>query len=739
MGGRMSSDSQGRRWVSGSAGKAVMSVICGWLIIGCAAVDVRPAPRTGQPAQPVPASLEASRILCLSGREVLRRTAAECQELQAEERRAASPVSRVLNLATIDYAPAELTLDLVEGILIGARYRYRVEPSYRGEYFTRLDRYRFSSRVRPGELLGRTPIKVGFARGSEVLFAQQFASGPEARDPANGYLPDRIPFSSAIARSLKPGDYVRFDARMGLTANAGQVWPLAGYLLTAATQYSVVLSGEYQVHVFRLDGDRVRLRLVGERARDASLSASAGASRLLKAALLNRVRGELQPLVQLLGLDAKAALAAERSSSDLFMADYTMDLADPEAAAAYDQIFAGERQLASVRIARPLRNSFDLRDQLIGTVEAVDALARADLEAEAPRVTRHFKGANYSRSQKLQFRMRLSSFDVDRSRVFRRNLITRAELRPEGGESLTHYLLPNWAQLRDRSMLFGMLDESHARSADALFLADAEGRPQQFLNIGFGLTYRDRRLRPSEYRRLRRRLELLLPQGAEAEIAQQMGDTQWLEDRFRRNFSLDLNYFFRESAFDGLVAAGFGKESRLRNALADFIVRGIAEGEFPYYRGSVDALVGRELEARVRRGLSTQQQSRQAAYQAWQKEIDQTAAGLATAFTAGNNNTRRMEAILALRNSGFYRQVGTAFWADLVRVAGLDLAQVMFLEFTLNADGHQGVHYEFGVPGERALYDSVKFIQNLLNDRSLDLRELGDLESVISRTTLVVN
>ena len=42
-------------------------------------------------------------------------------------------------------------------------------------------------------------------------------------------------------------------------------------------------------------------------------------------------------------------------------------------------------------------------------------------------------------------------------------------------------------------------------------------------------------------------------------------------------------------------------------------------------------------------------------------------------------------------------------------------------------------------PGERALYESVKFIQNLLNDRSLDLREPGDLESIISKTTLVVN
>ncbi|MEM9316539.1 MAG: hypothetical protein AAGA95_18135, partial [Pseudomonadota bacterium] len=133
---------------------------------------------------------EEARMLCVSGRDVVRRTRTDCRRLQEAERAAAGPVSRVLDLATIEYTPAELTLDLLEGIVIGARYNARVQPSYRDGLFTRIDTYRFASEARPGDFLGRTPLKVRFNRGSELLFAQQFASGQQARSPLSTYLPD---------------------------------------------------------------------------------------------------------------------------------------------------------------------------------------------------------------------------------------------------------------------------------------------------------------------------------------------------------------------------------------------------------------------------------------------------------------------------------------------------------------------------------------------------------------------
>ena len=100
---------------------------------------------------------------------------------------------------------------------------------------------------------------------------------------------------------------------------------------------------------------------------------------------------------------------------------------------------------------------------------------------------------------------------------------------------------------------------------------------------------------------------------------------------------------------------------------------------------------------------------------------------------------KRMNAVLNLRNNNFYQRVGTAFWVDLSQRANLDLKQVMFLSLKLSAYEHEGIDFTFGEPGERALYSSVKLIQSLLNDRSLDMREHGDLDTVISKMTIISN
>lgn len=671
--------------------------------------------------------------LCVLGREVVRLAVSECIKAQNAERASESRANRLLNAATLNYETSALSVDLLEGISLGAHYKYRVEPSYRENYFTRVDAYTLKNGANPGDLLGALPISVGLSRNSEILFAQQFTSGTLARSPASTYLPTRLPLTAERALALKPGDYVRFRTQMGLLANAGQVWPLAGYLLKAGGGIAILLEGEYQVHVFRLDEGRVRIRLVAERARDLSARSGVSVTPVVKAAILNRIGQRLEPLANLATLDVEASLAASRERSELFLVDYTLNLRDAAVADAYSALFKPRVSLSDVVVANPLRGNFQLRDKLLSSIEELDQLARAALGEPAPRVDRHFQGSNYAATSSVNFNVKLSTFDVTRTRLYRNNFLTRSDLTPQG-DVRTHYLLPTWSHFRDRNMMFGMLDENQRRSADALFVADAQGNPVQFLNIGFGLEYKDARLRPSEYRRMRRKIELLLNDEAEAELAELMAATGWLEDKYRRNISVSLNYFFRKAALDGLVAAGFGEQQKLRAALVEFIAQGIDSGEFPYYQGTLDELIGAELAGRAREQAITAEIQRR-----WSREIARVSDALSLAFTAGEDNVQRMNAVLRLRRNSFYQRVGTAFWAELVQQAELDLKQVMFLRLQLTAEGYQGIEYTYGEPGERALYESVQLIQTLLNDRSLDMRRPGDLDSVISRMIVVGN
>lgn len=695
-------------------------------LIGCAT-----GKSTTEQTEPLTGRDSTVQRLCIVGREVRSMSDAACLAQQKAERDGQNEVDQLLNRVKLEYQTSELSVGLLESITLGAHYKYRLEPSYRDSYYTRLDEYTFSRDVNPASLLGRVPIGIGLTRDSRLLFAQQFASGAQARDPRSTYLPTRIPVTAERALALKVGDYVRFNTQLSLLANAGQVLPIGGFALRLQAGYSILVEGEYEIHLFRLDEDRVRLRLVGQRARERGLAAGVETTGAVAAAVINRIDNRLEPLARLAGIDAEAGFALSKTKSDLFLVDYTLDLRHPEARDAFAGIFNPIVSLQDVSIANPLRGSFRLRDRLLATIEPLDQLARQDYGGDTPRVVRHFQGVNYSSSRGIDFKARLSRFEVTRSRLFRENFLVRSTLTPTGNET-EYYLLPVWSRFRERSMLFGMLDESQSRSADALFVADADGKPIRFLNIGFAFDYKDSNLRPSEYRRLRRKIELLLPEQADVELARLLEGTNWLRDDFRRNLSLQLDYLFREAAFDGLVAAGYATESRVQTALVDFIYRAIEAGEFPLYTNNLASLVAKDIAADAREAAA-----RARIAQRWRRQIDTVSASLARAFNAGSDGAERMNAVLDLRRNGFYQSVGTAFWVDMIDRAQLDLSEAMFVSLRLDADDHLGVEFEFGHPGERQLYRSVKLIQTLLNDRSLDMREPGDLDTVISRMIIV--
>ena len=678
--------------------------------------------------------------LCLDGREIVRVSQTECAAQQARRQAGQSGVSDILDDLTLEYSPDELHLSLLQGIVFGAGYKYRVEPSYRPEYFTRIDSYRFRVGAAPGDLLGNLPLRISFNRNAELVFAQQFADGPTARSPLSTYTPLMTPLSADKALGLKVGDYVRFNTAIGLLANTGQVWPLAGYLLRANTGISMLLEGEYQVHVFRQDGSRVRIKLIAERAREGKVQAGVSAAPLVKMAVLSRVSNELLPLTRLVDLDVWASLAASKTDSDLFMIDYTLDLSRPEAIEAYNRIFQSEVILRDVKISNPLQGQFALRDRLVSSIEEVDLLARRDRNSDNPAVIRHFKGSNYSDTQAVNFRVKLSTFEVQRSRIYRENFLTRNTINASGGDDVSYFLLPTWNHVRDRNMLFGMLNEDMNRSADALFIADNQGKPVRFMNIGFGFDYRDARQRPSEYQQMRRKIELLLPHEAELLLAERMQGTGWLDANYRRNLYVSLRYFFREQAFDLLVAKGYGEPARHVEALTDFITTSIIEKEYTSYTDGAASFVRNNSTLRASPDPVMLAAATRALVAAkWQTEIATTARRLARGFAAGDNIDERMDAILRLRNSAFYQPIGPAYWAYLIDRSEIDLKEVMYFSLELTADDMQGIDFAWGDPGERELYESARFIQSVLNDRSLDMREPGDLDSVISKMIIVGN
>ncbi len=683
------------------------------------------------------AEVAPGRPLCVLGKRVVAMDQSACQQAQHAERRPSNVITEALDGLSLDVTLPLLDVSLLEGLTVGATYRYQVEPSYRDRFFARVDRYKIESQIRPGDWIDDLPVLFDVASGAEIVFVQQFASGAEARSPLNTYLPNRLPLTATNALRLKPGDYVRFEADLNLAAKLGQLFALPQRLLASKVSLSAIASGRFEVHVFRLDQNRVRLKLVGERSRSGGAAASVSPDVPLALFGLNE---QTQAVVEYARFDRSVRAAIEKANKDVFVVDYTLDLSHPGAVAAYDSVFSKPKLLNAASLAGFAQSYAQVRDRMVGSVADLDALLHGTGDTEAGPVMRNFKGASSAKQRSIDFGVALRSYDVQRERIYRETFLSRVTDDGEGGDVSNYYLLPSWTRIRERSALLNRLFESSQQSAEAMFVADGEARPVRFNNIGFRFAYQDSLLRASEYTRLRKKIELLLPADGERSLADVLRDTGWLQSDDHRNVSLTLNYFFLEPALAALVNQGYGEADVLAEAIADFVLRAIGESEFPYFSGDLADFRDRYGESIAPRRSERRNPEAHAAriiQIIWGDEIRTMAKRMAAALDTDIDNADRLDAFKALRFSSFYRAIGSAVWIDLVNLADIELVNAVYIELELAARDRESVRFTYGDDRDRSLYDAVRDVEAILNDRASDLREAGDIDSIISRMSVI--
>ncbi len=684
-----------------------------------------------------PASVESGQSLCALGDRVIALPEVDCKNRQDQERQSASALNATLDQLAFEVGSPSLKLDLLEGLTLGVRYLLQVQPSYRDQFFTRIDRYTLETDVRPGDSFPGLPVALAIDSGTEILFAQQFVSGAEARNPGNTYLPHRLPLNSKKALALKPGDYVRFDAHMNLLARLGQLFDIPQGFMNVGASISGVLSGNFQVHVFRLGQNEIRLKLIMERNRSGKVAAQVSPD--LPLGIL-AIDARAQRILELKKFDRSLSAALSRANQSVFLIDYTLDLSNPDVRDAYDKVFGNGLAMGAAAVARVRSSHNDLRHELLGSVVELDSLqVTASGDDNYSPVIRNFKGAASAYSQQLDFRVALRSYAVERRRIYREKLLSRVSVNDEGLDDTHYFLLPSWTRTRQRAALFGHLQEASLQTADAIFSADALGNPQKFQNIGFRYFYEDSVLRPTEYGRIREKIELLLPPAGQQALAERLKDTAWLNEDSHRNVQLSLDYFFRESALRGLEAQGLGKKARLKSEILEFVVRSLEANEFLYFNGDLQAFIDRyrgEVAPRGQARKDLRLHARQIADVLWSKQIQTVVRHLSVALDTRASNVRRLEAFKSLRFSAFYRAISGGLWVHLVNQAELDLESALYIELSLSGTDRESVRFTYGDDSERALYQAVQLIDAILNDRGADMREPGELENIVTRLSL---
>lgn len=225
-------------------------------------------------------------------------------------------------------------LEPIDGISVRPRYKWLHESENGGRYFARTDIYQFGADVNLGELFDWS-FNAGGSMQDFQMFSQVYPSSGEAADPANAsvfvYGRHQLPVTAVKAKKLKLGDLVRIDSRVrpkiGIDSENvfGDEWGVASAGMSFYTESKV------QVHVIRLHEQKIRLRFYGDSSIvsfDTHLRIGLNRNSFLRR-LLDRVGSYF---------DGVRLNAGVLNDADLVAFDYYLDLANPAAAEAYDEV-----------------------------------------------------------------------------------------------------------------------------------------------------------------------------------------------------------------------------------------------------------------------------------------------------------------------------------------------------------------------------------------------------------------
>jgi hypothetical protein len=587
-------------------------------------------------------------------------------------------------------------LDLFEGIGLSARYRYEVEPSYQAGFHTRVDRWRIKADLNLGDILdaAETPLYLKMKRDQEIFFVRQFKSKKKALT-ALPYHIKQLPITAKKAISgLTPGDLVSMPAEMTIAigAQASSNYVTSLYGLSANANIYYMLSGRFQVQVYRMKENKVRLKLIAMTAKGVGTNAGVEADvSVFGISIANKL------IEKIFEMDI-AKLGTSVKKGEQFIIDYVFDLNAPKAQKAYDQILSSTYKFKDLELFQEFLYSNDLENRVISNYELAEDLYEEDRLSPKKRVNRIFKGFNKFTQKARNLKLGLLVASFKKNKTFTKNVIAYQSQETNGMDKYFYY--PVYNHLIRTRLGIGFLG-TKGKIEKSLFGLVPTGKDGADIGAkmkDFGYTYelKDKIFRRDEQANFKEFLHNHLNQ----ELFDQIDFKDFERYNGKKNARVFFRLVFKEAAFDSLKGTS---ERKLRKALKKFY-----KERKEYYADPIHGVWGRIWHAVNPKKLTERSQ------------IKKAAAELYKIANESMTGKEKLERLLDLRKNHVFSKVGFAFIADQVPVEQLE--KTMSVSLTITADDVERVDYKFGTLELSQLYYELRHAHNAIMNRSFDLR-----------------
>lgn len=593
-----------------------------------------------------------------------------------------------------------LDQEIMEGFSIGASYRPIVEPNFPKQAFSRYDIYRVKMDLMPGDMLlnDNLPLELGIRAGSEVSFARTFRSQKEALT-ARPYFFNQAPFTSEVAlKKLKPGDFVSFKANLNFVAEKAWSFSNQPNLAMGASVFYII-SGEFQIHFFKLDENRVRLKLFAYKNNHLGFASEANYQPLVNVF-------EVRILDRQVARITKVPLFKMGSGglqSKLLINDYVFHFAYPEVRKAYDNLMRANISLSKLKYLTPISDVLDLKNQLFSDLALTEKIFSEDLNLPPAqrRIDRIFSGQSSGdgSSWGFSFGVRLVEFSYQKG---------AQELRLQSKQRNSNLVNYNYSRsfVNEKVDTLASVFKNDTREAYTVLLAaDENNESREFLDLRFELRIEDAHFTIDNFNGLKRRLEKRLGPQFAKEVPLQLWEP-WVQTMANAFIKMDVVFNKKSLLFVQDLSADY-----LYFALRNFL------------KGMPRLINPRPQPRRPHSGLASSDQ-----LEAWtwidgyELELRSVGRELSRAFSSRAEPDERVKRFLALRYSRIFNEYGCAFLLSLL--PPMELKEIVGIEIFAGALGHPNIEFKFGEIQNRELYRTLEYIQNVMGDRSINMELL---------------
>lgn len=581
--------------------------------------------------------------------------------------------------------------ELINGFNTALKYRLESEPSYLDGFYTRVDKYSLNAEINPGDIVDDNDSPFGFTieQGTEVIFARQFKTQKDSLK-AIPYTLKNLPLNANKAiRNLQIGDFVALQAKVGVVFSVGASTEIGGGFNLGGSTH-VFLSGDFMIHLFRMDNDKVRVKLITMRKKGTGVNADIEYGRKFKIVGLRVIDRRIEKLVDL----TPASLGFGKSANDVFMLDYVFDLKNAQASQAFDDFMSKKVKFKDLKVIDPTASRTDLANDLMTDMSDIEGIFNEDvnLPGQQRRIDRVFKGSNTSLDSSRSFKLGLSVIKLKSGMVYSQNQL----LNYDRNNNEQRYLFDTYTKDFESKILFGLFGDKTRDGSNVVFNSDASWAPGSFVTY---TNYREVKMRSvskRDFRNVQEQVRKAIPAGAYAQI-------DW------KNWDFDslVNGYFKQQLFIN------------PEALANMPQMNSSG----YYSAFVQYIERTGLP--VKRNNPTSRMNDDYVWTAdYSSDLDVIAKGLSAITNPLVTNDVMFTSFRTMQKSQLWRERGIGFIMSMVPKAK---ANTLFsYEMTFSAKGVEPINFKIGYCPNEELYKSLMYIQNVINNRSFDLRLLID-------------